>query len=537
MKRIAAWWLSLLALVTLTAAEPRKLTEMVVMRDGVKLATDVYLPEGAGPFPTVLIRTPYNKAAGAGIGADGAKRGYAIVAQDCRGRFASEGENLPFHLDQRDGPDTMKWLLAQPWCNGKVGMWGGSAVGITQLMLVGRDGPQPACEHITVGEPNLYAGMYPGGVFKKAMIEDWLRLAQWGTNALAAWVAHPNYDDYWRERDTTPRYPKVNTIAVHLGGWYDIFCQGTIDSFVGYQTRGGPAARGKQKLVMGPWTHGVLQNKAGELTFPENAKHPPGDVQDAWKFYDSCLKGVDNGFGKLPAVTYYVMGDVSDPQAPGNVWRTASQWPPVPTRAAGWYLHRDHALSESRPGEALPLTYTYDPTKPVPTIGGPQLTIPAGGLDQRKIESRPDVLVFTSAPLAGPLEVTGHVRAKLWVSSDAPDTDFFAKLCDVYPDGRSINVCEGQLRARFRKSFSKPEPLKPGQVYPLEIDLASTSIIFNRGHCLRLHVTSSSAPGYDPNPNTGDAFRARDYRRAARNVVFVDARHPSQIVLPVAVKN
>ncbi len=534
MRKPIALWLALLALVTLTAAEPRKLTEKVVMRDGVKLATDVYLPEGAGPFPTVLIRTPYNKAMGAGIGADGAKRGYAIVAQDCRGRFASEGENLPFHLDQRDGPDTMKWLLAQPWCNGKVGMWGGSAVGITQLMLVGREGPQPTCEHITVGEPSLYAGMYPGGVFKKAMIEDWLRLAQWGTNALAAWVAHPNYDDYWRDRDTTPRYPEVNTAAVHLGGWYDIFCQGTIDSFEGYQTRGGPAARGRQKLVMGPWTHGVLQNKAGELTFPDNAKHPPGDVHDAWKFYDFCLQGADNGFGKLPAVTYYVMGDVSDPKAPGNEWRTASQWPPVPTRAAVWYFHGDRVLSETRPGAALPLAYTYDPSNPVPTVGGPQLTIPAGGMDQRKIESRPDVLVFTSSPVAEPIEVTGRVRVELWASSDAPDTDFFAKLCDVYPDGRSINICEGQLRARFRKSFAKPEPLKPGQVYPLEIDLASTSIIFNRGHCLRVHVTSSSAPGYDPNPNTGDAFRARDYRRAARNVVFVDARHSSHIVLPVA---
>jgi uncharacterized protein len=526
---------ALLALAsTLTAAEPRPQTEMVAARDGVRLATDVYLPEGAGPWPVILARTPYNKAMGAGIGAEGVKRGYAIVVQDCRGRFASEGENLPFHLDHADGPDTMTWLLAQPWCNGKVGTWGGSAGAITQLLMVGRNAPQPACQHLTVGAPDLYAGMYPGGVFKKAMIEDWIRGAKFATNALAAWEAHPRYDEYWQTRDIAPRQGAINTAAVHLGGWYDIFAQGTIDSFLSYQTRGGPGARGKQKLVMGPWTHGVLQNKAGELTFPDNAKRPPHDVHDSWKWFDYQLKGADNGFGAAPAVTYYVMGDVSDGQAPGNLWRTADQWPPLPTHDTAWYLHGDRTLSQSVPGGEAPLSYLYNAADPVPSRGGLQLTIPAGGMDQRPIESRPDVLVFTSAPLPEPLEVTGRVRLKLWVGSDAPDTDFVARLCDVYPDGRSINICEGQFRARFRNGFDREAFLRPGQVYPLEIDLWSTSIIFNRGHGLRVHVTSSSAPGYDPNPNTGDAFRARDYRRAARNVVFVDRRHPSHLVLPVA---
>lgn len=516
------------------AGRAEKQTVHVPMRDGVKLATDVYLPEGPGPWPTILVRTPYNKAPLEGIGTEGNRRGYAVVIQDCRGRFASEGENLPFHRDHEDGPDTMRWLLAQPWCNGKVGTWGGSAVAITQLLMVGRDAPQPLCQHLTVGEPNLYAGMYPGGVFKKAMVEDWLRLAQWGTNALAAWVAHPAYDAYWRERDVTPRYARVNAAAVHLGGWYDIFAQGTLNSFVGYQTLGGPGARGRQKLLMGPWTHGVLQNKAGDLTFPENAKRPPGDVHDPWKWFDFHLKGQPNGFEHLPTVTYYVMGDVSDPRAPGNVWRTADQWPPLPIRPTPWYLHADRQLTPQPPtARAAAVSYLYDPANPVPTQGGPQLTIPAGGKDQRPIESRPDVLVFTSEPLTEPLEVTGPVRARLWISSDAPDTDFFVRLCDVYPDGRSINLCEGQLRARFRKGFDRESPLRPGRVYALDVDLWSTSIIFNRGHRLRVHVTSSSAPGYDPNPNTGDAFRARDYHRVARNVVYLDARRPSHVMLPV----
>lgn len=521
------------ACLSLSAAEGKQ-TEMVPMRDGVRLATDIYLPEGAGPWPVILARTPYNKVMGAGIGADGAKRGYTVVVQDCRGRFASEGDNLPFHLDHTDGPDTLKWLQAQPWCNGKVGTWGGSAGAITQLLMVGRDAPEPYCQHLVVGAPDLYAGIYPGGVFKKAMIEDWIRGSRFGTNALAAWEAHPAYDDYWRTRDVSPRYTEAATVAVHLGGWYDIFAQGTIDSFVGYQTRGGPAARGRQKLVMGPWTHGVLQTKAGDLTFPDNAKRPPNDIHDSWKWFDAQLKGEDNGLASAPAVTYYVMGDVTDPQAPGNVWRTADQWPPVATQTQAWYLQADRTLRAAPPGNALPLAYLYDPGDPVPTIGGLQLTLPAGGKDQRPIESRPDVLVFTSAPLTEPLEVTGRVRAKLWVSSDAPDTDFFVRLCDVYPDGRSINVCEGQLRARFRHGFDRETFLKTGEVYPLEIDLWSTSLVFNRGHCLRVHVTSSSAPGYDPNPNTGDPFRARDYRRAARNVVFLDAQRPSHLLLPVA---
>lgn len=518
----------------LAAAEPRRQTELVSMRDGVRLATDVYLPDGVGPWPVVLARTPYNKAMGAGIGADGVKRGYVIVVQDCRGRFASEGENLPFHLDHQDGPDTMKWLLAQPWCNGKVGTWGGSAGAITQLLLVGRDAPQPVCQHLTVGAPNLYAGMYPGGVFKKAMIEDWIRGTKFATNALAAWEAHPRYDAYWQTRDIGPVGDRINTAAVHLGGWYDIFAQGTIDSFVAYQEHGSPGARGKQKLVMGPWTHGVLQNKAGELTFPDNAKRPPGDVHDAWRWFDYQLKGADNGFASLPPVTYYVMGALSEPQAPGNTWRTAAAWPAVPTRDTPWYLQPDRTLSLAHPGAARPLSYLYDANDPVPSRGGLQLTIPAGGMDQRPIESRPDVLVFTSAPLTEPLEVTGRVRLKLWIASDAPDTDFVARLCDVYPDGRSINICEGQLRARFREGFDHEVFLRPGQVYPLVVDLWSTSMIFNRGHCLRVHVTSSSAPGYDPNPNTGDPFRARDYRRVARNVVYLDHEHPSHLLLPVA---
>jgi|YNPNPStandDraft_1061719.scaffolds.fasta_scaffold04002_5 predicted acyl esterase len=520
------------------AADPAKQTFMVAMRDGVRLATDVHLPTGNGPFPTVLVRTPYNKDGVAALGADGARRGYAVVVQDTRGRFASEGENLPFETDGwdrlADGFDTVQWLIKQSWCNGRIGTFGGSAVGITQLLLAGTGTTNVACQHITVGAPSLYHdAVYPGGVFKKSMIEDWLRISKFSTNALVLWTSHPNHDAYWRERELNHRFHMVNTAAIHIGGWFDIFAQGTIDSFIGYQHKGGPMARGRQRLLMGPWTHGVLTDKAGELTFP-NGKKPPGVSHDFWKWADHHLRGITNGVELEPTVTYYVMGDVTDPNAPGNVWRTASNWPPEPSKPTSYYLNAaNRTLGPTKPNQTRSISYTYDPRNPVPTIGGPQLTIPAGPKDQREIESRPDVLVFTSDPLSKPLEITGRVRCRLWASSSAPDTDWFVRLCDVYPDARSFNICEGQLRARHRRGFDKEAFLRPGRVYAFDIDLWSTSIILNRGHRLRLHVTSSSYPGYDPNPNTGQPFRSSDRMQSAQNTIWTGATRPSELILPV----
>jgi hypothetical protein len=511
---------------------------MVPMRDGVFLATDVYLPEGPGPFPTILIRTPYSKEAIGNLGTDGARRGYAIVSQDTRGRFASEGPNLPFETDgwdqRADGYDSAEWLSRQSWCNGKIGTWGGSAVGITQLLLAGSGSARITAQHITVGAPSLYRDcVYPGGVFKKAMIEDWLRISKFSPDALAHWTSHPVLDEYWQARELNGRYQKANTAAVHIGGWFDIFAQGSIDAFVGYQQQGGPRAKGRQKLVLGPWTHAVFQDQAGDLKFP-NAKQPPTDFHEAWRWFEATLRGVTNGVLEQPAVVYYVMGDVDDPQAPGKVWRQADTWPPVPATPTPFYCWSDRTLSRHVPAAApASRTYTYDPAQPVPTIGGPQLTLPAGPKDQRPIEDRADVLVFSTDPLEQPLEVTGRVRVKLWAASDARDTDFFARLCDVYPDGRSLNICEGQLRARFRKSYSREHLLQPGKVYPFELDLGSTSIVFPRGHRVRLHLSSSSAPGFDPNPNTGEPFRSSARQQIARNTIYLDARRPTQVVLPL----
>ena len=515
-----------------TTAFAARETIMLPMRDGVKLATDIYKPDGVGPFPVVLIRTPYNKDGAAAIGAEGMKRGFVIVSQDCRGRSASEGENLPFHTDKSDGYDAIEWVAKQPWCNGKIGTWGGSAVAITQFQMLASGTDKISAQHLTVGAPNLYDVIYINGVFRKSLIEDWLKGAKWSPHTLPIWTGHPIYDDYWRERDASRHYKKANFPALHIGGYYDIFAQSTIDSFLGYNEHGGRKARGKQKLVMGPWSHAILQEKVGELTFP-NAKKPPGRAHDAWQWFEMTLRNNSAALDAEPAVTYYVIGDATDPKAPGNVWRTADQWPPFKNNPTKYFLHHDRTLSRRDPDAESPLTYTYDPANPVPTIGGIQLSIPAGPMDQRKVESREDVLVFTTDPLTAPLEVTGRIRAKIWISTDVPDTDFIARLCDVYPDGRSFNLCEGAIRTRFRNGVNKEELMKPGKIYPLEIDLWSTSVIFNTGHRLRLQITSSSAPGYDPNPNTGAVFRSNNETRKANIKLYMDAKHPSHISLPI----
>lgn len=534
------WWLAGMVIATLALLRQSDVvheTVMLPMRDGVKLATDVYRPKGSGKHPAILIRTTYNKALHAEQGADAVRRGYVMVVQDTRGRFASEGENLPFETDgwwggREDGLDTVEWMARQPWC-GKIGTVGGSALGITQLLLAGTGTKKVAAQVIHVGAPRAYGDMvFSGGVFRKAMIEDWLRIAAFSPTALAHWTRTDIDGPFWQERDLSRRYSQVHTAAVHVGGWYDIFAQGTIDAFQGFQLRGGQGARGKQRLIMGPWTHGIFQDKAGELKF-RNGKTPPVRSADVWAWLGSQLRGEDTGVDRDPAVTYYTMGDARDAAAPGNEWRTATTWPPPGGKNTPYYLGATGALSPVKPSQPGQTTFVYDPRNPAPTTGGPQLTLPSGARNQAAVEARKDVLVFSTPPLDQPVEVTGRVRLRLWASSDGPDTDFVGKLCDVYPDGASYNVCEGILRGRFRQGTAKSILMEPGKPYLFDIDLWSTSIVFAKGHRIRVQVTSSNAPGWDPNPNTGEPFRSSSNVRTARNTIYWGARYPSQIVLPV----
>ncbi|MGQ9733087.1 MAG: CocE/NonD family hydrolase [Candidatus Zipacnadales bacterium] len=510
-----------------------KNTVMVPMADGIKLATDVWLPPGDGPWPVALARTPYDKNGLKGEAFNA--QGIVLVSQDVRGRFASEGEARPFIADgwgeHQDGLDTARWIVAQPWCNGKIATFGGSAVGITQYLLAGTHPPGLVACYPVVACASLYNGaFFEGGVFRKSLVEGWFQLAHWPDYAMEELLAHPLYDSLWKTVDLRTRAQYVHVPMFHVGGWHDIFTQGTIDAFTALQEHGAPGARGKQHLVLGPWTHGIKQTKVGELTYPDNAKWPP-DAPDEGKWIASYLLGNGLEMEALPTVWYYVMGATGEEGAPGNVWRTANVWPPTAIETP-FYLAAEGSLEHTPPSKSS-LQYTYDPANPVPTKGGRNLVLPAGSFDQREVENRADVLVFSTAPLETPVEVTGRVRVRLFASSTAPDTDFTAKLTDVYSDGRSMLVADGILRARFRKGFTREIPLQPGQIYRFDIDLGSTSLIFNRGHRIRVAISSSNFPRYEPNPNTGEPWRSSNRMVIATQRVWLGGAHPSCLLLPI----
>jgi len=508
-----------------TPEDSRFQTYMVPMRDGVRLATDVCLGAGPGPWPVILSRTPYGaRRKGLGQGTDT----YVVVAQDVRGRFDSEGDSLAFFDDgwgeHQDGLDTVKWIRAQPWCNGKVATVGGSAGAILENMLAGANPPGLAAQFIQVGAGSLYHNAaYPGGVLQERLVHGWLEGNRFAAHNLELMAAHPFYDELWQQVDSVARIKqeRVNIPAVHVGGWFDVFTQGTLDSFIA-RSQIAP----NQWLVMGPWPHGMKRD-VGELVFPPNSVQVPNQMMSSARFFEHWLRGKDNGVDKTPRVTYYVMGACDEPGAPGNEWRTADSWP-VTATATEFYLGANRELLPESPA-AGSLKYDYDPARPVPTLGGGNLNLKAGPMDQSKLEGRADVLVFSTPPLEKPVEVTGRVMLRLYASSSAHDTTFMAKLCDVYPDGRSMLITDGALRAACRESLSSPSPLEPGKVYEFNIAIGSTSIIFNKGHRIRVDVSSSNYPRFAAHPNVWGEGKPQ----TATQTVYYGGTHASVVILPV----
>jgi len=512
-------------------------TVRIAMSDDVHLATDIYLPAGDGPFPVVFSRTPYGRVKANEGAANFAAAGYVAVVQDMRGRFDSEGENLPFigcgWNEHQDGVETIEWIKKQKWCDGHIGTIGGSAGGITQNLLAGAAPDGLKAQYISVAAASLYSDVsYIGGAFRKADIENWLTNNKFDPRALEINRAHPAYDDYWRKSDTTLKFAQMNVPAVHIGGWFDMFAQATINEFVGRQHAGAHGARGAQKLIMGPWTHGIGKMPAGEMTFPQANKVPEQYSSGRW--FEHYLSGTVNGVEKEPAVAYYVMGDTSTLGAPGNEWRYAADWP-IPAKETAAFFTCDGKLTFEKPSASddSRVKFAFDPANPCPTVGGNNLTIARGPMNQNKIEARSDVVLFTSAPLTEPVEVTGRVKAKVFVASTAVDTDLSVRLCDVYPDGKSYLIAEGILRLRYRNSFEKPELLKPGKIEGVTVDCWSTSIIFNRGHCIRATITSSNYPRFDVNPGTGQPWVDSGTKVLQKNAIYCDAMHASCLLLPV----
>ncbi|MSQ67555.1 MAG: CocE/NonD family hydrolase [Gammaproteobacteria bacterium] len=560
----------------------------VAMRDGVLLASDVYRPVGDGRYPAVMLRLPYNKEQPVLLFLSGdilrvAQAGYAVVVQDCRGTWASEGEFSPYFQEAEDGADAIAWAAAQPWCTGVVGMMGASYYGATQWLAASLAPPAlKAIAPFITTDQYYEKWTYQGGAFQLGFMLQWAsvtfgvaeavrRLTRGeaaGTlvgAALAAadrvainyshlplcdlpevaaltpyvadWLAHPDYDDYWRAAAPCEHYDKITVPALNFGGWYDLFLGGTLANYTAMQ------ARTTQKLIIGPWVHGYNGGVYAERNFGLLAHDGVADVTAAQiRWFDHFLKGIANGVPQEPPVKIFVMGP--------DVWREEAAWPLPDTQWQAWYLHSggcagsqsaDGELSTTAPGAEPADTYLYDPRNPVPTVGGatflPGLFVAAnaGPRDQRAVEERADVLCYTSAVLAADLEVTGPVRLVLYVTSSALDTDFTGKLVDVHPDGRAIILTDGILRARYREGCSTPKLLVPGEVYCIEIDLVATSNVFRAGHRMRLEVASSNFPRFDRNTNTGGVI-ARETEadfKLATNSVLHSAQQASHLVLPV----
>jgi putative CocE/NonD family hydrolase len=549
-------------------------------RDGVTLKADIYRPTGDGPFPVLLQRTPYNKDTTATLALRAASRGYLFVAQDVRGRFASEGEWYTFKHEINDGYDAVEWAARLPHSNGKVGMVSGSYVGATQMLAAISRPPHLAGICPVVTASNYHENWaYQGGALEQWFDESWTsslaqdtfsRVIQQNANAVTGstilplknfpvfnikavpdgaqlthtlapyfqdWLDHPTYDSYWKQWSIEDNYQKIDVPALTITAWYDIFQGGSLRNYLGLKARGGTeAARNGQRLIVAIGGHSGWGRKIGDVDFGSNAAFDENDPTLDW--YDYLFFGKQNEFAGNKPVRIFVMGE--------NKWRDEEAWPLERAKNTHYFLHSggkansssgDGALSvEAAPAKAAD-TFTYDPANPVPTVGGPlccdNARMPGGPFDQKAVEERADVLIYSTLALDRDTEVTGPVTLDLYASSSAVDTDFTAKLLDVWPNGYAQNLTEGILRARYRESTSEAKPIVPSQIYEYKIDLWSTSNVFLKGHRIRLEVSSSNFPRFDRNLNTGQPASTDSTFVKAANTVYHDAAHPSALVLPV----
>jgi predicted acyl esterase len=514
--------------------------EMIPMRDGQRLSAYLYLPTGTGPWPAVFeqryadLRAAGTRKAAARL----AEAGYVVALVNFRGTHLSEGTWVGYRAlgwgDLQDGYDTCEWLAKQPWCTGNVGTFGSSQGGYAQNFLAVTRPPHLKCQYmVDTGLSLFQEGYRIGGITRPnrflAMASN-CRNPDDNRRLLEEWFRHPNYDDYWKQEDCSLHFDKMNVPCFTIGSWFDFMNQGSIASFVGRQHHGGPNSRGKQQLVIGPWLHGRLNktNKVGDLIFPENAIWPEQEHMVRW--FDHYLKDKENGVEREPAVRYYAMGAVGESDAPGNVWRNRLDWPP---RAAGssLYLQAKDGLTATIPTEDTGSTsYFSDPRRPMQIPG----TAFPGAKDAQSFEIQGEVLSFTTARLTEPVEWTGRVRAELYVSSTARDTDFIVRVSDVYPSGRSILLCDYPWRARYREGFDHEALLEPGQVHKIEFDVGWISHIFNSGHKIRVAISSTGAPLYEPNPQTGGPLTIEFPSDAvkAENKIHHNRAHPSRIIFP-----
>jgi uncharacterized protein len=613
---------------------------MMPMRDGVRMATDLYFPAQtdapdvriSGELPVILIRTPYNKRADTSrqLGEYFAQRGYVVAIQDCRGRYRSEGTFYFLAQEPEDGYDTVEWIAAQPWSNGKIGTMGTSYLGWTQMaaavlnpphlttMVINQAGANAytsSVRHNGTMELRFLAWAFLDAATGSAAIADPQLMAALDSVSASDWLSNlplrpgqtplalvpsaeqwamdiytrSDYSAYWEQPgfNFMKHWDDHADVPVLLSGaWYDSYTRATIENFIGLSER----KRGPIHLIMGPWTHGgttVDVTYAGDVDLGPYAP-VAGNLANNFdhlhlQWFDHWLKGMDNGIDREDPVKIFVMGEGTGEKSRegrlirGGHWRSEQEFPLARAQDTPFYLQAGGQLDSRSPVEQqASTTFTYDPRNPVPTIGGnisslndqaptpPGLEgklpfesrwtsiVKVGGQDQRTgpdvfgaeppyvpLSARDDVLVFQSAPLEEALEVTGPLTAVLYVSSTAPDTDFTVKLVDEfpaskdYPLGYALNISDTIFRCRYRNDPAKPEMMEPGEVYELRIPMYGTSAVFGRGHRIRVDISSSNFPRFDPNPNTGEPIGRHHGIRIAENTVHHGSEHPSHIVLPV----
>jgi len=530
----------------------------VEMRDGVALATDIYLPAAEGEFPTLLVRDIYTNGSPANrqrYAKFATNNGYAFVFQSARGRYDSEGQWYPYFQEINDGDDTLTWIAKQPWSDGKVGMFGTSYLASVQWLAALNRNPALVAIAPAMSPGNYYRDVaYPGGAFSL------LSRARWGVGLVGGrttasfpvdwingighlplidlaknvgfnvrhfqdWLEHPNYDAYWEPLNLEARANEMIVPALNFGGWFDVFQRSTIGSFKSMsEEAASEVARNGQRLIMGPWVHGWnVSPQVGDLDFGEDAVIGVEELLLEW--FDYWMK--DGPAPEGAPIKLFVMGE--------NVWREEHEWPLARTQYRPFYLHDDHSFSDQMPsGRSGSLQYSYDPADPVPTIGGnimePSLR---GPYDQSSLDGREDVLRFVTAPFEDATEITGPITAELYARTDSKDTDFMAKLIVVKPDGMAFNLVDGVIRARYREGFENEVLIEPGKVYKYTIDMWATSYMLAPGDRLRVDVTSSNYPRLARNLNTGAPFAMTSEMKVAQQVVYMSERYPSQIVLPI----
>ncbi len=530
------------------------------MRDGVRLYANVFLPSERARVPAILVRTPYGKGEELSPNWQALlEHGFAVMVEDVRGRYESEGQFEPLTQEPADGDDTLNWMARQPWCDGKIGMTGGSYLGIVQWKAALAANPHlKAIFSVVAGDDDYRDRFYStGGAMKLGNRLEWmaenlktpgyhpdfnafvwhlpLRTADVAATGRVSGMfqqalAHPAYDGFWRSVSTREHLDKIRVPVFAVGGLYDNFAESDLEAFADLHK-----SSGLNHVLIGPWPHNMSARFA-EADFGAESAVPVRSLAIDW--FDQWLNGKDTRIASSAPVRIFVMG--------ADKWLDQREWPPERARARSLYLtsqghantvEGDGVLDDAPPPRAAPDRFTFDPRDPVPTRGGavccnPRV-FPWGPMDQRPVEERRDVLVFSTRPLEQDLEVVGPVKAVLYLATSQRDTDFTAKLVDVFPDGYARNLTDGILRLRYRSSLEKPEPVRPGEVYQVTLDAGIVSNVFLKGHRIRAEISSSNFPRFDRNPNTGAPVAGETRMVKANQTIYHDRQHPSRLLLMV----